>query len=104
VGKAAARRHLGLDPQEPLVVHIGRMVQRKGVDTAIEGFAHLLHDHKVPARMIVVGGESDEPDPKLTPELARLQALAEELHVADRVQFTGRRGREVLRYFYSAAD
>jgi len=104
VGKDAARRHLGLDPQEPLIVHIGRMVQRKGVDTAIEGFAHLLHDHNVRARMIVVGGESDEPDPKLTPELGRLQALAEEFHVADRVEFTGRRGREALRYFYSAAD
>ena len=104
VGQAAARRHLGLSLVEPLVVHIGRMVQRKGVDTAIEGFAHLFHHYRVPAQLVVVGGESDEPDPKLTPELGRLQALAEELKVADRVLFTGRRGRQSLRYYYSAAD
>jgi D-inositol-3-phosphate glycosyltransferase len=102
--RALARRQLGLDPHEPLVVHIGRMVQRKGVDTAIEGFARLVHRHRILARMMVVGGESDEPDPHLTPEIGRLQAIAEEQQVSDRVTFTGRRGRQSLRYFYSAAD
>jgi D-inositol-3-phosphate glycosyltransferase len=104
LGRGAARRHLGLDVSEPLVVHVGRMVQRKGVDTAIEGFARLIRDHDIRARMIVVGGDSDEPDPQLTPEIGRLQTLAEELEVIDRVTFTGRRGRQVLRYYYSAAD
>lgn len=104
VGQAVARQYLGLDASEPLVVHIGRMVQRKGVDTAIEGFACLVRDHGVRARMIVVGGESDDPDPQLTPEIGRLQALAQEHNVSDLVTFTGRRGRQVLRYYYSAAD
>lgn len=104
LGRVAARAHLKLDVDTPLVVHVGRMVQRKGVDTAIEGFARMIQDHGIASRMIVVGGESDDPDPQLTPEIGRLQTLAEELDVAHLVTFTGRRGRHELRYYYSAAD
>ncbi|MEW6495794.1 MAG: glycosyltransferase, partial [Cyanobacteriota bacterium] len=42
VGKALARVALGLDPNEKLILQLGRMVPRKGVDTVIQGFAHLL--------------------------------------------------------------
>lgn len=104
IQRSAARRQLGVDPRERLVVHIGRMVPRKGVDTAIEGFARLIHQHKLAARMLVVGGESDEPDPLRTPEIGRLMEVASRERVADRVTFTGRRDRRWLRYFYSAAD
>jgi glycosyltransferase involved in cell wall biosynthesis len=104
IKRAVARRHLNLDVNERWVVHIGRMVPRKGVDTAIEGFARLVKRHGIAARMLVVGGEADEPDPKLTPEIGRLQQVAEQEGVSDRVVFTGRRGRQLLRFFYSAAD
>jgi D-inositol-3-phosphate glycosyltransferase len=104
VPQAEARRHLGLTVDQRLVVHVGRMVPRKGVDTAIEGFAQLVHRHGVDARMLVVGGESDDPDPVATPEIGRLQQVAEQERVGHRVTFTGRRGRDQLRYFYSAAD
>lgn len=40
----------------------------------------------------------------MTPEIGRLIGAAEEEGVNDIVTFTGRRGREVLRYYYSAAD
>jgi glycosyltransferase involved in cell wall biosynthesis len=80
------------------------MVPRKGVDTAVRGFARLVNNHGVTARLLVVGGESDEPDPKLTPELGRLQEIARQEGVFDRVTFVGRRGRETLKYYYSAAD
>jgi D-inositol-3-phosphate glycosyltransferase len=104
VPKAIAREHLGLDAVERLVVHIGRMVPRKGVDTAIEGFARLVHRHGIAARMLVVGGEADTPDPELTPEIGRLMEIARQEQVADCVTFTGRRSRQTLRYYYSAAD
>jgi glycosyltransferase involved in cell wall biosynthesis len=104
VQRAAARRHLGLVPEQRLVVHIGRMVPRKGVDTAIEGFARLIHRHGIDARLLVVGGEADEPDPALTPEIGRLMEIARQEQVVDHVTFTGRRQRRWLRYFYSAAD
>jgi glycosyltransferase involved in cell wall biosynthesis len=104
VPKAESRERLHLDPELPLVVHIGRMVPRKGVDTAIEGFARLVREFGLRARMLVVGGEADEPDPRLTPEIGRLQQVAEQEGVARLVTFTGRRGRQELRYYYSAAD
>jgi phosphoheptose isomerase len=80
------------------------MVRRKGVANVIRGLARLIHDHDILARLIVVGGEADTPDPRLTPEIGRLQAIAEAEGVAGQVTFAGRRGREVLKYYYSAAD
>jgi len=104
VKKEEARAELGLDPSERIVVQIGRMVPRKGIDNAIRGFARLVKGEGIPARMLVVGGESDEPDPALTPEIGRLQRIALEEGVAELVTFVGRRGRDRLRYYYSASD
>ena len=104
VSKELARVSLGFAPDERIVLQVGRMVPRKGVDNAIRGFARLLRQHDVPARMVIVGGESDEPDPAQTPEIGRLQAIAAEEGVADAVTFTGRRDHAALRYYYSAAD
>jgi phosphoheptose isomerase len=139
IGKAVARVALGLHPNERVILHLGRMVPRKGVDTVIRGFFQFLggihqtstHPTSSPyykkhnqlseqanhypnsARLIIVGGESDKPDPVITPEIGRLQAIAQEEGVrdcpkgsskVDRVTFVGRRGREALKLYYSAAD
>jgi D-inositol-3-phosphate glycosyltransferase len=103
INKTHARLTLGLSPDEFIVLQLGRMVPRKGVDTAIRGFAQLLQQ-PLAARLLIVGGESDPIDPKLTPEIGRLRAIAQELGVSSRVLFVGRKGREVLKYYYSAAD
>jgi D-inositol-3-phosphate glycosyltransferase len=102
--RTLARRRLGLDPRESIVLHIGRMVPRKGVDTAIEGFAQLVQRHRMAARMLVVGGESDLPDPRLTPEIGRLMEVTKQQEIANLVTFVGRRGRKCLRDYYCAAD
>jgi D-inositol-3-phosphate glycosyltransferase len=99
-----ARAALRLPPDQPLVLQLGRMVPRKGVETAVRGFARLVWEHGVPARMVLVGGETDHPDPRATPEIGRLRRVAEEEGVADLVTFAGRRPRDQLKYYYSAAD
>ena len=104
ISKALARVSLGLNPDEPVILQLGRLVPRKGVDTVIRGFARLRRDHGLDARMLIVGGDSNDPDPSLTPEIGRLRDVAREEGVADAVVFVGRRGREVLKYYYSAAD
>jgi glycosyltransferase involved in cell wall biosynthesis len=104
IEKAKARRRLGLDPHERIVLHVGRMVRRKGVDDAILGFARLLKRHDIAARLLIVGGETDDADPLATPEIGRLCRIAEAEEIADRVVFVGRRNRESLKYYYSAAD
>lgn len=104
VGRETARAALGLPVHERLVLQLGRMVPRKGVDNVVRGVARLRRDHGIDARLLVVGGESDTPDPSLTPEIGRLAGIAREEGVQDLVTFTGRRGREVLRFYYAAAD
>jgi D-inositol-3-phosphate glycosyltransferase len=104
IGKRFARCALGFQPDSRLLVNIGRLVPRKGIDNAIRGVARLSRDHGIRASFVVVGGNSDCPDPTLTPEIARLQSVAEEEGIADQVSFIGRRSRELLKLYYSAAD
>lgn len=104
IGKSVARAALGFRPDERLLLQLGRMVPRKGVETAIRALALLRSRHDVQARLVVVGGESDIPSPKFTPEIGRLQGIAREEGVADAVVFVGRRRGKILRYYYSAAD
>ena len=103
IDKTSARITLGL-PDEPLLLQLGRLVPRKGVDTVIRGFGRLVRQHNITARLLIVGGESEEPDPRFTPEIGRLSALADSEGVAERVTFVGRKRRELLKYYYSAAD
>jgi len=104
VAKRLARAHLGLPPDRPIVLHLGRLVARKGADNVVRGFARLVRDHGIPALLVIVGGEGDEPDPQRTPEIGRLQEIARAEGVADAVMLTGRRGRDALKLYYSAAD
>ncbi|WP_292931937.1 glycosyltransferase family 1 protein [Noviherbaspirillum sp.] len=99
-----ARQNLGLDRDEFIVLQLGRMVPRKGVDNVIRAVAILHHQYQVPVRLLIVGGNGEKPDPVATPELGRLMQLTEELGVAQCVTFTGQRQREQLRYYYSAAN
>ena len=102
--KAEVRARLGLEGGAFTVLQLGRMVPRKGVDNVIRGVARLRQRHGVAARLLVVGGESHDPDPCVTPEIGRLQAVAAAEGVADAVTFVGARGRAELSDYYAACD
>ncbi len=104
ISKPLARFALSIPPEEKVILQLGRMVPRKGVDTVVRGLGRLVRSHGIRARLLIVGGESDDPDPKQTPEIGRLQEIAREEGVEELVTFVGRRGRETLKYYYSAAD
>jgi D-inositol-3-phosphate glycosyltransferase len=99
-----ARETLGLSEEEFVLLQLGRMVPRKGVDNVLKALARLKFKHGIKARLLVVGGNAPTPDPEATPELGKLMRLAQELRVEDDITFTGQRPREQLRYYYSAAD
>ena len=103
VSAKVARKILGLDTSEFVVLQLGRMVPRKGVDNVIRAFSK-LKDVRQKTRLVIVGGDSDVPDPAKCPEIGRLQQIAKECEVSDQVTFTGRKNRNLLRYYYSAAD
>lgn len=98
------RRHHGLADDDFVILQLGRLVPRKGIDNVIRALAVLRREHGVTARLLVVGGESESPDPGLTPEIGRLTAVAEAEGVRSQVIFTGQRPRHRLREFYCAAD
>lgn len=104
--RASARAALGLDSEDYLVLQLGRLVPRKGVDNVIRALAHAKQMLPAGARLklMVVGGDSREPDEALTPEIARLRQVAESAGVAADVVFTGHRQRHELRSYYAAAD
>ena len=78
-GSTAAAASAGQPPfdRQPLVVYLGRLSWKKGVDLALAALAQL------PGAHLAVAGNDDE---GLRP---RLEGLAGELGVADRVSFLG---------------
>lgn len=100
-----ACRVLGLNAGRRYLLQLGRMVPRKGVETVICGFARFLRTAGCDDMdLIIVGGESKDPDPQRTPEIGRLMGIVREEGVAERVIFTGQRDRDVLKYYYNAAE
>jgi D-inositol-3-phosphate glycosyltransferase len=102
VARAEARRVAGVGPDELVVVYVGRMLPRKDVRNVVRAMALLTAD--LPVTLLLVGGETREPDASATPEIGELQRLALELGIAERVRFVGKRQPDELRYFYAAGD
>ncbi len=101
---ARARQALGLPAQDFIVLQLGRLVPRKGIDNVIRALALLQDDAQRTARLLVVGGDSEAPDVRLTPEIGRLRQLACTLGLEARVHFIGRRRPSQLAPYYQAAD
>lgn len=99
-----ARQKVGLAQGKFLILQLGRIVPRKGIDNVIQGVALLRRRHGIDAQLVVVGGDNQPRGSAPTPECMRLRTLAAELGVHEHVVFAGRKDRNELRYYYSAAD
>ena len=109
VDKSIARRTLEIDPTAEVIVYIGRIVPRKDVRNVIQALAHLKARRLAAGittmpTLLIVGGETEQPDPVATPEIGVLHTLAAELGVLDQVRFVGRRQPDELYLWYAAAD
>jgi len=101
--RGAARRELGLDDSEFIVLQLGRMVPRKGVDNVIRALARLRE--RSAARLVIVGGDAAPAAGRLrSEEMQRLVDLAGGCGIADRVIFAGHRQRSELAAYYAACD
>ena len=89
--RAAARAALGLGDGTFTLLFVGRLVQRKGVDVLLRALAATTAARR--GRLLVVGDGY---------ERTRLEALAQELGIADAVHFAGEHGGPAS--FYAAAD
>ncbi|HET7640083.1 MAG TPA: glycosyltransferase, partial [Ktedonobacteraceae bacterium] len=111
VSQADARERIGFDQEGKIIVYVGRMLPRKDIRNIVRALALLLqqedsslHSPTSPLTLMIVGGETVEPDPVATPEIGELQRLARELGVSEHVRFIGKRQANELRDYYSAGD
>jgi D-inositol-3-phosphate glycosyltransferase len=104
VPRESARGRIGVEPTPFVVLQLGRIVRRKGIDTVIEGFSRFYHDSQANTRLLIVGGARDEGCKEEARELKRLRRIVEINQVSELVRFVGPRDRDELKYYYSAAD
>ena len=95
--QAEARAALGIDPNERMVLAVGRIEPLKGFDILIRAMAQLSDRRGVV--LSIIGG-----DDRASQELDALRAIAEEVGVADAVRLLGPRPHEALPAYYNAAD
>jgi D-inositol-3-phosphate glycosyltransferase len=100
--KLEARKRLGLKKDELVLLQLGRVVPRKGIDNVIRAMRYLKDIPKI--KLLVVGGSDERPDFTKDAELRRLRDIAEKEGVVTSVEFVGRRNRQQLRHYYQAAD
>ncbi|HUH98892.1 MAG TPA: glycosyltransferase [Anaerolineales bacterium] len=100
-----AKAFIGLEPDDRMILFVGRIEPLKGVDTLIRAVCCLqLKDHRRPVDLAIIGGEPDVSPEQRTSEMLRLQKLCDELALGRTVVFLGKRGQDTLPYYYSAAD
>jgi len=85
------------------VLSIGRLVERKGVDTLVQALAVLAGQGRIDVELVVAGGPAPA-ELDGDPEVRRLRALAQDLGVADRVRFVGRVARADVPATIRSAD
>jgi glycosyltransferase involved in cell wall biosynthesis len=90
VDRKLARQQLGLPADQRIFLSVGHLVERKGNHIAIEAMV------KLSECLLLIAGSG--------PELGRLQQLASQLGVDDRVRFLGQIANDQLSTWYSAAD
>ena len=97
--RAEARARIGTG-DTPLVVYVGRIAPIKGLATLLDAIAQ-LRARASAVRLLIVGGEADEP---ASGHEAEIRQRVEALGLRDVVRFVGAQPQEVLRDYYLAAD
>lgn len=96
--RAQARRAIGLPEDPKILLFVGRIQALKGLDVAIAAFAKL---DDLDALLVVVGGPSG---PEGEAEHARVEQLATELGVGDRIIWREPQPHELLSTYYRASN
>jgi glycosyltransferase involved in cell wall biosynthesis len=98
VARAAARARFGLPDNAKVLVSVGALVERKGMQRVIDVLPALIKYHP-DLHYLIVGGASPEGDnrPELTAQVARLR-------LGERVHFLGALPPDELKWALSASD
>jgi D-inositol-3-phosphate glycosyltransferase len=103
IAQAEAKVQIGCDPNQKILLFVGRIEPLKAVDTVLHALDVLKQRDESLLKEIcfaVVGGD---PNDKSDSEMMRLQQMAQELGLVDRVHFLGAKDQSELPLFYAAA-
>ena len=91
-----ARRRLGIDPEDEVILYVGRLDAIKGPQILLEAASKLRDRPRM--RVMLVGGDQDDGDS------VRLREFAQKLGLDGQVTFVGSVLHEELPWYYSAAS
>jgi D-inositol-3-phosphate glycosyltransferase len=95
-----ARLAVGIEPDRPVLLFVGRIQPLKALDVAVAALAEVRHEHP-DAILVVVGGASGAEGPG---EVARIHRLAADLGVTDAIRFVEPQPHHMLSTWYRAAN
>ncbi len=105
--RAAARAHMGIEPNRPTALFVGRIDPVKGIDTLLQAWQRVqaILTPEQPL-LLFLGGvcENSVHGPQPDRALARVIAEAQALGLAESIRFLGSRPQSELPLFYNAAD
>ncbi len=99
-----ARYHLGVPPDDWMILFVGRIEPLKGVDTLIRAIALLAYECPTwvsRLSLAIIGGD---PDTNENAEMERLKQMHAELKLGKLVVFLGAKDQDTLQYYYNAAE
>ncbi|HNE04761.1 MAG TPA: glycosyltransferase, partial [Anaerolineales bacterium] len=102
-----AKQFIGLQPENRMILFVGRIEPLKGVDTLIKAMSCLGIDtpnKERPVHLAIIGGEPDASPKDMSEEMSRLQKICDDLCMGGMVVFLGKRAQDTLPYYYSAAE
>lgn len=107
-----ARRVLHVDQNMQMILYVGRIERRKGLDTLLSAMYELarrMPEERRNLKLYISGSVPPNKWESLSDgaekeELHRLEEIVEQLKIKDMVRFIGSVNREYLQYYYSSAD
>jgi glycosyltransferase involved in cell wall biosynthesis len=90
------RCRLGIRNDEIVILYLGRLVKKKGVDIVILAFSRLINENPMLNVKLIIAGDG--------PERKRLEEIRNQLGLADKVVFLGAVPEESKKCTYKASD
>lgn len=97
-----ARAKLGIEPDEKVVMYVGRFDRRKGIETLVRAVGRSESRNSGKLKLVIGGGS--RPGQSDGKERERIEGIVQELGMQDFTIFPGRLGDDILPAYYAASD
>lgn len=102
ISQEAGRAKLNIQPEEKVILYVGRFDPRKGIETLVRAVGEEKVKRHSHLKLIIVGGST--PGRQDGEERERIENIVHELGLQDFTIFPGRVEHQDLAYYYAAAD